>query len=80
MTRHYERTGEPLKSMIPLDDTSEPEYVLGYDQTGLVMIEGKYSNWGDDMVGLKPQEALRLLAWLEQERETLQQLAKQTKH
>jgi hypothetical protein len=74
MTRNYEHTGKPLKKMIPLSDAREPHYMLGYGPDGRIMIEGPYSNWGNDMVGLQPQEALRLLAWLEQERDTLQTL------
>lgn len=73
--RHHERTGEPLKKMIALDSAKEPDYVLGYGQDGRVMIEGVYSNWGENMVGLQPREALRLLSWLEQERENLEQAA-----
>lgn len=50
----------------------------GYGCCRGVRIAGKYAiGNGEDEVTLSPKKALSLLAWLEQERETLEQLAKE---
>lgn len=44
-----------------------------------IRIEGSYYDGLNDNVALMPKQALSLLAWLEQERETLEQMAKEQK-
>lgn len=64
---------------------SKAFYTVGYGNVNALLlhgptygvtIEGKYSNeLGEDRVGLTPEQALSLLAWLRHEEETLKSMA-----